>query len=329
MTTNNTSSTFKSLTIHSLYSQIAGVAALLSTNFLEVTKIRMISDVMNCSVPHYKEKTLYSLIKNKHSVLELKNLKKKCIDCLPLRNSFLTLYHILITEGFYSMFFRGIDKTLFSHLIRTGMFYPLFELIKFRIRPLFSEKNKEVYSSTVGSGLARSIVTVVSFPFEILKIMAQSGDQNVYRASMLNTIRELIRKRSNYSIVLLNFFQREIFFSLIFWYLFEKRRAYLKAHDTNHSLSELRVKINSAFWGGFVASIMTFPYDIVQTNKIIHEKLKNTNSLRLLIWLKNTYGWSILTNGLFVRTTKGCLTTGIFFTLYEFLKEVTNHNEYN
>lgn len=328
MTSNDTKTLAKTFSIHSFYSQIAGLAALVSTNFLEVTKIRMISDVTNCSVPHYREKTLYAMAKNKMQGLKSKNLTQKCVDCLPFRNSFFTLYHLIKNDGMFMTFFRGIDKTMVSHLIRVGLFYPTFEIIKFNIKPLFSEKKKEVYSSTVASGIARSAVTLISFPFEISKIMAQSGGHNTKRAKILNTVREMIRNKSNYSIVFWNFFQREMFFSLIFWYVFETRRQYLKSRDVNHDLSELKVKINSAFCGGFVASIITFPYDIIQTNKIIHEKFKTTNSIKILYYLKTTYGWSFLINGLFVRMVKGCFTSGIFFTVYEYLKEVTNHNEF-
>lgn len=329
MSSNDPKSIAKAFSIHSLYSQIAGLAALVSTNFLEVTKIRMITDVTNCSVPHYKEKTLYAIARSKYQGLKHKNLTQKCVDCLPFRNSFFTLYHLLKNDGVYSTLFKGIDKTMVSHLIRVGLFYPTFEIIKLNIKPSFSQKNREVYSSTVASGIARSFVTLISFPFEISKIMAQSGSHNTKRAKILNTLRDMVKHKSNYSIVFWNFFQREMIFSLIFWYLFEKRRQYLKARDVNHELSELAVKINSAFCGGFVASILTFPYDIIQTNKIIHEKFKSKNSLKVLNYLKNTYGWSFLMNGLFVRMVKGCLTSGIFFTVYEYLKVVTHHNEFD
>lgn len=328
MTLKDTKSVAKEFSIHSVYSQVAGLVALVSTNFLEVTKIRMISDVTYCSVPHYREKTLYAILRNKYQGLKTKNLTQKCVDCLPFRNSFFTFYYLLKNNGVYATFFRGIDKTMVSHLIRVGLFYPTFEIIKYNIKPFFHEKNKEIYSSTVGSAIARSIVTLISFPFEISKIMAQSGDQNIKRAKMINTLREMVVHRSNYSIIFWNFFQREMFFSLIFWYLFEKRREYLKIRDVNNELSELRTKINSAFYGGFVASILTYPYDIIQTNKIIHDKFKSKNSIKILNYLKNTYGWSFLINGLFVRMIKGCLTSGIFFAVYEFLKQTTDHNEF-
>lgn len=329
MTSNDAKSIFKAFSIHSAYSQVAGVAALMSTNFLEVTKIRMISDVINCSVPHYKEKTLYAMAKNKYQGLKAKNLSQKCVDCLPFRNSIFTFYHLLANDGFFATFFRGIDKTLVSHLMRVGLFYPSFEIIKFNLKPFFAEENKEVYSSTVGSGIVRSVVTLISFPFEISKVMAQSGSQNAKRAKILNTFRDMIKHKANYSIIFWNFFQRELFFSVIFWYIFEKRRAYLKARDVNRELTELKVKINSAFCGGLVASILTYPYDIIQTNKIIHDKFKTKNSVKILVYLKNTYGWSFLMNGLFVRMVKGCLTSGIFFSVYEFLKEATNHKEFD
>jgi len=329
MSSNDPKNLAKVFSIHSIYTQVAGLAALVSTNFLEVTKIRMISDIMNCSVPHYKEKTLYAIIKNKYQGMKNKNLSQKCVDCLPFRNSFFTFYHLIKNEGFVAAFFRGIDKTMASHLIRVGLFYPTFEIIRFNIRPMFSEPNQDVYSSTVASGIARSFVTLVSFPLEISKIMAQSGTHNFQRSKLLNMTRDMIKHKSNYSIIFWNFFQREMFFSLIFWYLFEKRRGYLKAKDVNHELSELQLKIQSAFFGGLFASILTFPYDIIQTNKIIHEKFKTTNSIKIMYYLKDNYGWSFLFNGLFVRMVKGCFTSGIFFTVYEFLKEITNHNEFN
>lgn len=329
MSTNDPKNLAKAFSIHSFYSQVAGVAALLSTNFLEVTKIRMISDVTNCSVPHYKEKTLYAIVKNKYQGLMTTQQTKTCADCLPFRNSFFTFYHLLVNDGFVATFFRGIDKTLVSHLIRVGLFYPSFEIIKFNLKPFFPEETKEVYSSTIGSGIARSIVTLISFPFEISKVMAQSGEHNTTRAKLVNTLRDMIAHKSNYSIVFWNFFQREIFFSLIFWYVFEKRRAYLKAKDVNRELTELKVKINAAFCGGLIASIVTYPYDIIQTNKIIHDKFKTKNSIKILYYLRNTYGYSFLMNGLFVRMVKGCLTSGIFFTVYEYLKAATGHNEFS
>lgn len=329
MPSNDPKTLAKNFSIHSFYSQIAGLAALVSTNFLEVTKIRMISDVTNCSVPHYKEKTIFGILKNRQQGHTMSFYMRNCVDCLPFRNSLLTLYYLVKSDGVVPTFFRGIDKTMASHLLRVGLFYPTFEIIKFNIKPLFPETKKEVYSSTVAAGLARSMVTLISFPFEVSKIMAQSGAVDRQQTKILSVFREIARNRASYSVVFWNFFQREMFFSVIFWYLFEKRRAQLKASDPTRQLSELRVKVNAAFCSGFVASMITYPYDVIQTNKVIHEQFKSTNSVKILRQLQQTYGWSFLLNGLFVRVAKGCCTTGIFFTVYEWLKVTTNHREFD
>lgn len=319
---------FRNFSVLSVYSQVAGLAAMTATNFLEVTKIRLITDVNKCSTTHYTQKTLLTTFKNRMQGITVNNLKQKCVDCLPVRNTFFTMHHIVRNEGLNVFLFSGLNKTMASHFIRVGLFYPIFEMVKSRSKFLFPEEKKELYSSMVGSGISRSIVTLISFPFEVTKIVSQTKLDNKKKAKLLYTLKAIRKEPYKFSTIFLNFFQREMFFSLLFWWILEKTRKRLNEENYSWADSDFKAKIVGAAVGGFVASCCTFPYDIIQTNKIIHKFPDNLGSIGLIKHLKSKYGWSFLINGMFVRVVRGSTITGIFFSIYELLKSYDGIKEY-
>ena len=306
---------------HAVFSQVAGAITLTSTNFLEVAKIRLISDVRKCSPKHYSNKMLYLSIKNyfqKNKVnFLISNFGKKCKSCLPSRNTFSTFYYILKTEGFRYTFFSGIGNTVYSNVIRIGCFFPIFEFFKIKAkRNLPDHSQIEMSSTLIGSSFARFITTVTSFPFEVSKIRAQTGQFKGNNSFFRNSI-NIIKERKKYVSIFSAFFQRELIFTLIFWSIFEKLREKRKIYY-NNNINDIRLKVHSAFISGAVASFITFPFDIIQTNLIVDKN--PIGFFQILILMRQKYGISFLFNGLFIRMLKGSITTGVFFTIYELLK---------
>lgn len=307
---------------HSIFSQVAGAITLTSTNFLEVAKIRLISDVRKCSPKHYSNKMLYLSIKNyfkKNKVdFLISNFGKKCLNCLPSRNTFSAFHYILKTEGFRYTFFSGIGNTVYSNLIRIGCFFPIFEFFKIKAKRILPDHSQiEMSSTLIGSTFARIITTITSFPFEVSKIRAQTGQFKGNNSFYRNSI-NIIKERKKYGSIFTAFFQRELIFTIIFWAFFEKLREKRKIYY-NNDIENINLKVNSAFYSGLIASLITFPFDIIQTNLIVDKN--PIGFFKILILMRKKYGISFLFNGLFIRMLKGSISTGVFFTIYELLKK--------
>jgi hypothetical protein len=318
---------FKYFTARTMFSQFAAVSTLTLTNFLEVAKIRLINDASQCSTSHYRSKTILNRIIRKcfTQSLSLIDDNTACVKCLPERNSFLLIRHLIKEQGFRYAFFSGISKSIASHLVRSGMFFPIFELFKSKIFHQFwwLKGNQEVGTSVVASLLTRTITSVVSFPLEISKIRQQSSNFDLSDNAIKSTSRAIFKHPKRYFSIFLQFYQRELYFSGIFWLLFSKLNLSYNSNEDGllSKTHEIFNKGKIAFFAGGVASILTYPFDIIQTNKLLNiSEFGHKNGLNVLRTLKKQHGMSFFTNGLSVRILRGCLINSIYISVYELLK---------
>ncbi len=303
---------------HTVFSQFASVITMASTNFLDVTKVRLISDLKRCSKDHYQNKLLVKKIFNKFTgENQITKIAKKCMDCLPSRNSFVIASYILQKEGINHFLFSGLGNAIYANFIRVGLFFPTMEFFKVKTKKILPHHlNVEMTSTLVGSFIARFFTSVISFPNMVSQIRAQSGEfkkDNTYLKNMHN----IVNNPKKYSISFLAFFQREVVFTMFFWSIYEQMRKMNKKYY-NDDINDIQLKIKSSLVGGFFAAFLTYPFDIIQTNVIVSKQ--KTDFLRVLSGLRNKYGMSFFFNGLFVRMFKGSIMNGIFFTIYEGLK---------
>ena len=320
MTNSRQRGIFRNFSTLSAFSQIAGLTTITSLNFLEVTKIRLITDVSRCGPSHYHQKTSLTMLKRYMTGKAVPELAKACADCLPFRNTFLSMFHILKNEGAKVFFFSGVNKTMISYGLKVGLYFPTFELVKSRSKGLFSEDNRELRSSQMGSVCSRSLVSIISFPFEVAKIVSQGKVEDVKKTRIWYNLRAIAKNPGNYRNVFLSYFFRELGFSFTFWTILEMTKAHIEKHHTYTLDTELKRKVASAAAGGSIAAFLTFPFDVIQTHKLLNKFPESMGIADMLKHLKLQHGWSFFTNGLFVRVFKGSITTGMFFTIYENFK---------
>lgn len=80
---------------------------------------------------------------------------------------------------------------------------------------------------------------------------------------------EIIKNPKAYGSAFVNFLQRELFFTWIFWGLYEIIR---DLNYTQDQKEQIWPKVSSAFISAGLAALLTFPYDIAQTNIIAFEQ---------------------------------------------------------
>lgn len=325
---NRKTSFLKSFSKLSLFSQAAGLTTITSLNFLEVTKIRLITDVNKCMPVHYNQKTTLSMLKKYMMGKTVPDIAKACTDCLPFRNSFLSMHHILRSEGAKVFFFSGVNKTMISYALKVGLYFPTFEFIKARSKHLFNENNRELRSSQMGSVCSRSFVSIISFPFEVAKVVSQGKVKESQKKKIWYNIKDIAINPKKYDRIFLNYFLRELGFSLTFWTILEMTKAYLSKYHSDVFDTEFKRKVASAGVGGFFGALMTFPFDVIQTNKLLTKFPENMGIVDMLKFLKAKHGWGFFKNGLFVRVFKGSITTCMFFTLYENFKIMGDTKEF-
>lgn len=301
------------------FSQSSALATLFCTNFLEVLRTRLIYDIKACAPAHYATKPSPAVTHAGYTydfVDRIYKIQQKCVGCLPYRNPFKSFFFLLRTEGVRYLLFSGMGQNVGAMMIRTGLFFPFFDFFKER---LAGSIERELYSSVVSSALTRTITSLVSFPFEVTRIQKQSGKFD--GSSLKNSFRIIANDKRHFAKVFSAFWGKEMTFSLVFWSVFEFLR---EKFDTG-----FQQKIACAFTAGSISALMTFPFDLVQTYRVIDFKSEkfNGNSLQLI---KNVYeknGGGFFVNSLILRTCRGAMMNGIYICLYEGLKgKLENRN---
>ena len=85
---------------------MSSLVSLTIFNFLDVAKLRLIKDPRLCTTEHFVEKSGISL--NRNIFTNPKTFTKKCLDCLPSRNSINSLVYLVKKDGFNRVFFGGL-----------------------------------------------------------------------------------------------------------------------------------------------------------------------------------------------------------------------------
>ena len=114
-----------------------------------------------------------------------------------------------------------------------------------------------------------------------------------------------------------------MFFTLIFWVNIETWKKKF-ATSTDPTLQELFwIKIRAVFMSGLISSFLTYPYDILQTVKIMNIKRQiNQNAAEIYRGMFRKYGHNFYLNGLVVRVCRGVSMPVMYFGIYEYFKMI-------
>lgn len=319
----NKTTLFK-LISHFCYTQIAGVSALVFTNFFEVLKVRKIMDSYLCNPHHFQAKTNFRFLPQFMRVsptasAQLASSGANCSGCLPQGNLLYLYKYLIRTEGLRRVLFGGISTSMMSHLLRVGIFFPLREelLKKFKSSKFAFLKEYESFSSILSSGLARTVTTIVAFPFDIKKIDSQLNQKFEKNAKKMKLSQFRI-----YIPALLQFYQKEMFNTLFFWIVFEIFKKYFSQDKTR---SETEINIRSATAAGGFSAFMSHPNDYFQTvtNSIRRQNLDKAKVMGSWQVIQHYRQKSILphiASGITLRTSRGFMINAIFFGIFETMK---------
>ena len=308
---------------HYMFSQIASITAQSSTNFFEVLKVRKIMDSHLCAPEHYRTKPksflLDSLIKSMLRPKESLNKVPPCSNCLPNQSVFGLFRDLARQEGYSKVFLGGLKPALVSNILRVGIFFPVREaLVKiFKSDSSFDFlRRNEAFSSVLSSGIARTISSVCSFPLDIMKIDKQL---NIKSSSSNDFFR--ISKWGKFVSPFLQFYQKEMVNSLLFWIVYEQFRTFFKKNERS---SEVWINVQSAAFAGAFSALLSHPNDYFQT---VTNSMRNQNEkvgswkLFHILWKEKKV--SNILAGSLMRTSRGFFINFIFFGIFENLKRKT------
>ena len=139
----------------------AGINGIM-TNFLEVIKVRIISDSIRCNPIHYSAKSMKGFFNSntKNQILAFENCGN---NCLPSRNAFEVAQYILKTEGLQA-FFRGAMGQSLQQMIRAGSFFPLYHQTLNFFKSNVTQNS--YYLPLMSSACARFISVCMTFGIE-------------------------------------------------------------------------------------------------------------------------------------------------------------------
>lgn len=197
----------------------------------------------------------------------------------------------------------------------------------------FFKKNNIILKSLISGFFADLIVNSIFMPFEFIKQKIQIDSEknivlafkNIYKK---NGFRGFYR---GLSCVLIT----EIPHSMIELPIYEKMKYfYLEKTNKNKNVKIFQKRkfltksesIISGLLGSIIASLLTNPLDVVQTNFITQKKnsYKNFSDCAIKIYLDN--GFRAFYRGVVPRTFYFGSVSIIFFTLYEEMRKLTLNN---
>lgn len=237
-----------------LESQFSALTTLFSTNFIEVLRTRMIYDAKVCNTSHYSNKATPVPTSFMAYCFSKRNfyLKQACFNCLPSTKPLEVMSYIAKHDGFKHLFLSGISQNIYSHIVRTGLFFPIFDFFKDKLQP---HVQRELYRSILSSTVARTITSIFSFPIEVTRIERQSKKT---QSSVLNSLRSIRSQPRRFFNIYMNFWSKEMIFSIIFWSVYELLRE--KFDREPHHLWN---KSACALLAGCCSALCSFPADFV------------------------------------------------------------------
>lgn len=279
------------------FSQVAALSALVLTNFIEVSRTLLMARRSLCAPGHL--------------CLTGGNFSLSCKISPPFRSSLGLLGAVVRHKGAGYLLTSGLREAAGGHVLRAGMFFPLFEAFKELLGPLFQ---RELYTSLICSALTRTITSVASYPLESMRVVAQSATQG--RPTVAQALRAMRRNARQSLSAFLFFWQKEMLFSGIFWSAYELLRERREDGET------LRAKLTAAGVAGGLSAAGTFPFDVAATYRILNPKA----AVSWWVWpallqLRRARGGDFLAWSFSLRVLRGMAMNCAYIGLYHALRE--------
>ena len=256
----------------------------------------------------------------------IEKLPRACKECLPEGNILEISRKLIQREGVQNIFFGGLKSAIFSSMIRVGIFFPTRDVCIEAFKQNFAPDhflNQEFNRSIASTILARTVSSFASFPFEVRKIDSQqkSGGRSLQ-------IRKILSDWKMMS-VFLQYNQKEMLSSLVFWVTFEKVKGNMKNQQYNATQGsgerqngEFWLNVKCAMVSGFLSSLATHPNDYLTTltNVLKKDTSGQNGALTVINKIKQRNGLSSILAGSLMRANKNMFLNGIFFYFYQSIK---------
>lgn len=231
---------------------------------------------------------------------------------------------IVKNEGMWSLW-SGLYPSVFISLPTVAMYYSTYDVLRAKMG--YQDHQDSYLIPIAASGCARTLVSTLSCPFDVVRTKMQSEKMPPFR------VFECVRTQVTSSGWLTLFLGlkpsliRDVPFSMIYWSLLEHYRPILSRKIDRAPTSFMVNFIVGSLSGGFAAAV-TLPFDVVKTQnqvelgntKFAKQKSLSVGESLMAIWLKS--GTKGLFAGFAPRLMRVMPACGIMLSTYEVLKRV-------
>ena len=161
---------------------------------------------------------------------------------------------------------------------------------------------------------------MVAFPLELLKIRRQALGDLSNPVNLGSLFREMCQEPRKYSRIFWLYFQREIYFTLIFWTAMEQLEERFGTMDASGPTLGFTAK--SAAFSGALASLVTYPFDMIATRNILQsDKFDSASTKQTIGYFVKNFGWRYFLNGLELRMLRSSVNSMIFISTFRYFKQ--------
>lgn len=256
---------------------------------------------------------------NRALINDIHNVHRNSLD-----TTFSSMKYIL-QQGGIRGFWRGLSPSLIMQVPGTGIYYATYENLKNELnsRSIFTTE----YSPPFAGCLSRIIAATATSPFEFIRTMYQANlsSNKLSQSSFLSLVKMMVKGQVNpwtgLGITLL----RDVPFSSIYWFGYEKLRArFMKRSGPEYILV---YSFLSGAISGITAAVLTNPLDVIkskiQSNGF--EVATAAQQRKILFNAKSLYredGLRAFMRGWLPRAVKIAPACGIMISTYELFKPI-------
>lgn len=225
-------------------------------------------------------------------------------------------------------FWTGTSTALMMSLPNTVVYMTAYEKCKETLIEMqFKDKHVPTYVSGVAGAVARMISVSVVSPFELIRTIQSSGNNN----SVLQIAKDVVKANGITGLYRgwVPTLWRDCPFSAIYWYSFESLRSPFQELASKYYYSDKpnskdgfspTVTMIAGSTAGTIAAIVTHPFDVVKTKQQLSDgSSKLVVDVLSLIRSGNA---NMLTRGLGIRLLTVIPACGIVITVYEGLRHI-------
>eukprot|EP00871_Galdieria_phlegrea_P004641 jgi/Galph1/5178/GphlegSOOS_G3829.1 len=260
---------------------------------------------------------------------------------VSLRNPFSVATSIVANTGFLSLW-RGTSPTIIRNCLGVGVYFVSLNAITNFLYSEKSESHMSAWKTLVAGGLSRSVSAVLLCPLSVLKTRLEAQVINRGKG-IANALIEIYKKESFRGLFsgLLPTIARDAPYSASYFLIYLRVREGLTSilvlpkntqmggalENSEHHLRAMSISFVAGLVGGFAATFLTQPQDVVKTRMQLRMYSADSSKNHITIFqiVKSIYKEEGITGffrGASPRFLKRCLGSAITWMMYEEFVEI-------